>query len=277
MPKKHRDEHVTIAVISEGVAVLAQFLSQIISFEQIANNIRAKKLQALAVTATNYTNATSITFVQAAGEVGMWTRSRRRSERANIQCEHVMASSAIPLFFPPVEINKKHYGDGCVRNMAPLAPAIHLGADRLLVISVRRPDIRAAPTDESIEPSFARVLGVILNALLLDSIDIDMERMSRINSTLEYVPSRQRSDLRLRKVDYLWIRPSHDIADLAGQLFHHLPPVIRYLLSGLGSEKEAEELTSYLLFDSDYCSQLVQLGYVDTMASRDAISQFLTM
>lgn len=254
---------------------LAKFISENIEFDNIARNINEKHLNALAITAVNYTDAHSVTFVQAPEDTPLWSRSRRRSERAVIGTPHVMGSAAIPLFFPPVRIESDHFGDGCLRNTAPLSPAIHLGADRLLVVSVRRPDVKAAPVDSDIEPSVARILGVILNALLLDAVDIDMERMSRVNQTISFVPDKQRTDLQLRKIEYLWIRPSQDIGHMAGDLFEHLPRVIRYLMGGLGTSREASELTSYLLFDPDFCGQLVRIGYEDGMANREAITGFL--
>ena len=257
-------------------APLAKFLEDHIPFANIDRNLAAGHLEALAVTATSYSSATSITFVHGSPQTPMWTRSRRLSTLDKVATEHVMASAAIPMFFPPVRIGDDHFGDGCLRNTAPLSPAIHLGADRLLVVSVRRPDNRAAPIDPNMEPSVARVLGVVLNALLLDAIDVDMERMSRVNSTLGFVPMRQRADLNLRPIDYLWIRPSQDIGHLAGELFDRLPRVIRYLISGLGSSREASELTSYLLFDPDFCGQLVHMGYEDGLAHREQIANFLS-
>ncbi len=255
---------------------LSAFLEEKIQFQRIDRNIEAGHIDSLAVTATNYMNALSITFVHGRPDTPMWTRSRRMSQLTPIRKEHIMASSAIPLFFPPVKVGSEHYGDGCLRNNAPLSPAIHLGANRLIVVSVRRPDNRTPGADNSIEPTFARVLGVILNALLLDSIETDMERLSRINSTLSYVPQKQKAELALREIDFLWLRPSQDIGQLAGELFHRLPQVIRYLVSGLGSSREAAELTSYLLFDPDFCGQLVHMGYEDAMAEKDKIEYFLT-
>lgn len=251
-------------------------LEKYIDFEKIPKNVAAGHLRALAVTAMNYSNATSITFVEGHEKTEMWHRSRRRSELARIKLGHVMGSSAIPLFFPPAAVDGEHYGDGCLRNTAPLSPAIHLGARKLFVVSVRRPDNRAAPITQEIEPSVARVLGVILNALLLDAIDVDMERMSRVNHTLDLVPEHHHSNIHLNKIDYLWIRPSRDIGHLAGDLFERLPRVIKYLLRGLGSSREASELTSYLLFDPDFCGQLVRMGYEDAMEQREAIENFLT-
>lgn len=257
-------------------APLQYLLTDAIPFENIGRNIQRKHIDSLAITAMNYTTNQSITFVQADPSVHMWSRLRRRSEHAEIHKEHVMASSAIPLFFPPVRVGNDHYGDGCVRNTAPLSPAIHLGADRLLVISVRKPDSLNVPVSHGMEPTLARVLGVILNALILDAIDVDMERMGRVNQTINQIPEKQRHELQLRKIDYYWVRPSEDLGNLAGDLFNRLPRVIRYLIGGLGSSKEAAELTSYLLFDPDYCGHLVKAGYADVMAQHSEILHFMT-
>jgi NTE family protein len=256
---------------------LRHLLAKTIPFDRLGQMIAEGRLNALGVTAMNYASASSITFVQGRDDLPMWSRSRRWSTRAQIGIEHVMASSAIPLFFPPVRVDDAHYGDGCLRNTAPLSPAIHLGADKLIVISVRRPDQVAAPIDSGIEPTIARILGVILNALLLDAVDLDMERMSRVNQTIDSVPGPMRRELNLRKIDFLWLRPSQDIGHLAASGFAGLPAVLRYLLNGLGSSSEASEVASYLLFDPAFCGQLVEIGYRDGLANREAIQNFLLL
>jgi NTE family protein len=256
-------------------APLKEFLDKTIPFDRIDRNLHEGHLQALAVTAMNYSSSNSINFVQSSHDIPMWERSRRKSEKAWIGTSHVMASAAIPLFFPPIAVGEDHYGDGCLRNTAPLSPAIHLGANRLMVISVRRPDGLTPPPTTTLEPTIARVLGVILNALLLDAVDVDMERMARVNQTLSLVPEDARANMELKRVDYLWLRPSQDIGELAGDLFDHLPRVIKYLVGGLGSSKEASELTSYLLFDPEFCGRLIKTGYEDALAGHDAILSFL--
>lgn len=258
-----------------NTAPLKELLAKTIPFEKIRDNLQSGSLSALAVTAMNYNHGTSVTFVEADPDTPMWTRSTRRSQLSRIGTEHVMASAALPLFFSPAAVGADYFGDGCLRNTAPLSPAIHLGADRLLVISVRRADTGVAAQGLDIEPTLARVLGVILNALLLDATDIDMERMSRVNQTLDFVPEHQRQDLNLRKIQYLWLRPSRDVGALAGDLHDRLPKVIRYLVGGLGSSREAAELTSYLLFDPEYCGELVRIGYEDGLAQSAEIKAFL--
>ncbi len=255
---------------------LRKYLEKNIPFSEIANTLKSGKIESLALTAMNYTNSNSMTFVQSHNPSAMWDRSRRKSVQSTIGVEHVMGSGAIPLFFPPVGIGDDHYGDGCLRNTAPLSPAIHLGADRLMVIGVRRPDHLAPAVQAHIEPSLARVLGVILNALLMDAIEFDMERLARINSTVDLIPTETRNKMQLRKIEYLWIRPSQDIGKIAAGLYHKLPNMIRYLVSGLGSQKEASELTSYLLFDPEFCGELVRLGREDALSNREAIEKFFT-
>lgn len=254
---------------------LRKLLMDTVPFENIPKNLAAGHLDALAITAMDYTDACSVTFLQSRDQVPLWSRSRRRSERTEMNADHVMASAAIPIFFPPAAVGDHHFGDGCLRNTAPLSPAIHLGADRLIVVSVRRPDSVGVQIQGQIEPSMARILGVILNALLLDAIDIDMERLGRVNQTISTMPPAQRDELRLTQVESLWIRPSQDIGFLASEHFDRLPRVIRYLVGGLGSSKEASELTSYLLFDPDYCGRLVRIGYEDGMANEKAIREML--
>ncbi len=256
---------------------LRRYIEKNIPFSEISNTLRSGKIESLALTAMNYTNSHSMTFVQSHEPSPMWDRSRRRSIQSTIGVEHVMGSGAIPLFFPPVPIGDDHFGDGCLRNTAPLSPAIHLGADRILVISVRRPDHLAPPVLGHIEPSLARVTGVVLNALLMDAVEFDMERLMRINQTVDLIPQATRTKMHLRKLDYLWIRPSQDIGKIAVDLFNKLPAVIRYLVGGLGSKKEASELTSYLLFEPEFCGELVRLGREDAYANREAIEKFLSV
>lgn len=256
---------------------LRELLSEKIPVERIQEQINKGHLEATAITAMDYNSANSVTWVQGRDGIKLWDRNRRESHLAKITIEHVMASSAIPLFFPSVKVDDTYYGDGCLRNTAPLSPAIHLGADKLIVVSVRRPDFLApAPAPLMTEPSVARVLGVMMNAVLLDAIEVDMERMARVNNTLKSVPAHILKDMSLRPVEYLWIRPSQDIGHLAAGKYEKLPNIMRYLIGGLGGGSlESSELTSYLLFDPEYCGKLIELGYQDAMSNRDEIKRFL--
>ncbi|MCM2281961.1 MAG: patatin-like phospholipase family protein [Bdellovibrionaceae bacterium] len=257
-------------------APLRDLLEKYIRFERIPELLNSGHLDAFSVTALNYSTSHSIAFVQSKQEFQPWDRSRRRSEAASIGADHVMASAALPLFFPPVPVEDGFFGDGSLRNTAPLSPAIHLGAGKIIVVSVRRPEDKAKFVTQAGEPTIARVLGVMLNALLMDATEFDMERLTRINATLGHVPTQVRSDLHLRKIEALWLRPSEDIGFLASGQFDKLPTIIHYLMGGLGNSNESSELTSYLLFDPEYCGKLVDLGHKDGWAQVDAIREFLS-
>ncbi len=254
---------------------LKKLIGENISLEKIAQNLEEGHLESLSVTAMDYASATSISFVQAARNLPMWGRFRRRGEQTQLTVDHVMGSSAIPLFFPPVQIGNRFFGDGCVRNTAPVSSAIHLGSEKIFVVSVRRPDSLAPPIDIDYEPTIARVLGVIMNALLLDAIDLDMERLDRVNHTLSNVDDAKHHSIGLRKIETFWLRPSVDLGLLASGQFEQMPPVIRYLLGGLGSSRESSEITSYLLFEPEFCAKLVEIGYSDTISKIAEIKKFL--
>ncbi|HEX4923886.1 MAG TPA: patatin-like phospholipase family protein [Bdellovibrionales bacterium] len=256
-------------------APLRELLRKNLDFNAIQKNLEAGHLSAISVTATDYGSTNSVTFVQSARPAPMWTRQQRYSVQATLSVDHIMASSAVPLFFPSSPVGESYFGDGCLRNTAPLSPAIHLGADKLLVVGVRK----QPPTSEITQlpparPSIARVLSVVLNAIILDGVDWDIERLSRVNNTVRAVPEEKRANLPLRPIDYLWLYPSEDIGKLAQIETRQLPSVIRYLMKGLGPLKEASGIASYLLFDPVFCGQLIDMGYNDTIKRRSEIESF---
>jgi NTE family protein len=259
-------------------APLRDTLEGWIPFARIEPNLESGALRALVLAATNLYTATGVFFVNGGGDRPLWQQTRRRAERAKIGVDHVMASSAIPLLFPPVLLDDRWFGDGSIRNTAPLSPAIHLGAQRILAISVRepRPDmdlgryLGARPA-----PSIAEIAGVLLDAVMLDAIEIDVEHSGRVNANV----IRSAQPLvghPFRFVDVLAIHPSEDIAALASELVARVPRIVRYLMRGLGSDEAITELTSYLLFDPQFCGRLVELGRADAKANRDEIERFFT-
>lgn len=255
---------------------LADLVGRYVDFPQIRENINAGAFNALTVTATDYISSENVSFVMAKDESLGWARARRISEFSEISLNHIMASAAIPLFFPAYKIGEKYYGDGCLRNQAPLSPAIHLGASRLLVIGVKK----KKPDDQHIrpgiiQPSMGRIISVLMNAILMDNVEYDIERLSRINTTIEAIPEDLRHTVPLRKIDFLHIRPSIDLGKLASEKFHLLPDTIKYLVSGLGTKVEASELISYLMFESEYCHELSRIGYDDALAQMQEILSFL--
>lgn len=259
-------------------APLHQLLRDKLPFTKIQNNIDNGVLKALAITALDYQSSTAITFVQGEKNLPDWQKSRRRSEKAHISSEHVMASSAIPLLFPPVGVDTRHFGDGCVRNTAPCSPSIYLGSQKILVIGVRRSTPTAYESlvmQNSKSPSIGRVLNVLLNSVMLDGVELDVERLNRINSLIDEIPPTVHNNLPYKKVDVVWISPSADIGEIAAQKNTKLPHIIRYMLKGLGSVQETSEIVSYLLFDPSFCTQLIEIGYEDGMRQKEEIQKFL--
>jgi len=255
---------------------LRELLDAEIPFWRISDNIKDKYISAIEVTATDYATSEAISFIQTDDPSFGWVRARRRSVSTKIGLEHVMASAAIPVFFPPLQIGRRPYGDGALRNTAPLSPVLELGAHRLIIISVRMAQEldQEVPDSRIVKPTVARVLSVLLNAIFMDALEFDLERTRRINSAIEHVPEESREQIQLKKIDLLVLNPSEDLGTLAGNMFNSLPGAIKYLFKGLGTSSEASELVSYLLFEPVYCSYLVELGYNDTVARTDEIMKF---
>jgi len=249
---------------------LRQLLERTISFSRIAANIDNGSLRGLALAATDLHTAEGVLFVEAAKGTRLWKRRRWRVERTTIRVEHVLASSAIPIFFPPVAIGNRYYGDGCIRNATPLRPAIHLGAERIVAIGVRGPQPErcgAAP------PSVAQIASVLMDAVMMDSIESDVEHTEHISeSVLNCRPSRCGNPL--RRVPVLWLSPSVEIAPIAAAMEDRMPALIRYLMRGLGDDAARSDLSSYLLFDAAYCRRLIEIGRADVAAARDRVLAF---
>ncbi len=261
-------------------APLRGLLRKRIPFRRIRGNLDAGHLDGLAVAATDVESSENITFCMVRDEFVPWTRSFRLGVPAVIGEAHVAASAAIPLLFPPIEIGGRPFGDGCLRHAAPLSAALHLGASKLLVVGVRKgyePDAaasflagRPAPA-----PSLARILSLVIHAVMLEAVDVDIERLRRINATIRLIPEAQRAQTPLREVECLYLRPSEDVGQIAAEESKHAPRIIRYLLRGLGPVEEAAGIASYLLFEPGYCGRLIELGRRDTLARQDEVEAFL--
>ncbi|MCK6555848.1 patatin-like phospholipase family protein [Candidatus Binatia bacterium] len=257
-------------------APLRKLLSAKVPFNRIDGNVERRVLRALAVPATDLYTSNGVLFVHAAPDLDLWTRRRWSIERTRIQVDHLMASAAIPIFFPSVSIDGRHFGDGSIRNTAPLSHAINLGADRIVAIAVREPGRPSAPPRRrglGPPPTIAQIAGVILDAVMLDAIEVDVEHSQRVNTSVIGCPTGD-SHVPFRYVDVLWISPSQDFKQLAAELSDHIPAVVRYLLRGLGSDEAVTELASYLLFDAVYCTRLIEAGRNDVAAERDRIAEF---
>lgn len=261
-------------------APLRAFLSTVLESREgaipgIAERLRSGDLRALAVTATSYSTGRSVTFCQ--GEtIRDWERPGRRSQACELGIDHVMASSALPLLFPAVGIDGGWYGDGGIRLTAPLSPAIHLGARRILAISTRatRTMVDAeVPVIDSYPPP-AQVAGVLLNAVFLDQLDGDALRLERVNRLLERTDDVQGE--RLRPIELLVFRPSMDLGRLANDYEARLPRGLRFLARGTGTrETRSNDLLSLIMFQEDYLARLLELGQADGAAQADVIAAFL--
>lgn len=256
---------------------LRAFLSPLLDAGRVAANIEAGRLKALAVSATSYANGESVTWVQAPPDLRMWSRVRRTARLADITVDHVMASAAIPLFFPACPVDGAFFGDGSLRQAYPLSPAVHLGADRILAVSSRHvSDIRPSESRKERYPPAARVLGLLLNSIFLDHLDADAERLERINQLLEHVDASRRWLVPQREVELLVLRPSRDIGRMAARFESTLPRALRYLIRGLGTRRASDaDLLSYLVFERQYLAELISLGERDAEVNRARIARFV--
>ncbi len=256
---------------------LRKFLDTLVKPENIAANIEDGRLQAVAVSATSYRTGDSITFVQGPAETAMWSRFRRRSRPDRIGVDHVLASAAIPLFFPAWQVDGEYFGDGSLRQPYPLAPAVHLGADRVLAISSRYVSTSDEdPSEPDLYPSAARILGLMLNSIFLDQLDADAERLERVNQLLQRVDDREQWRLPEREVELLVLRPSRDIGRMAALYEKRLPRALRHLVRGLGTRRSSgSDLLSYLLFVPEFLTELIELGQRDAEMNRVRIGRFV--
>jgi NTE family protein len=237
-------------------------------------------LHALAVTASSYTAGHHITFYQTAAEIAPWVRMQRIALQDQIGVEHLLASSAIPFIFPAVPLyaggRREYCGDGSMRQLAPISPAIHLGASKVLVVGAGRLSEPVQGAAQAARyPSLAQIAGHALSSIFLDSLAVDIERLNRVNLTLSMLPEEYRAKTPLKPVELLVIAPSERLDDIASRHIGSLPAPVRTLLSGIGAtERRGATLASYLLFESSYACALIQLGQRDTQARKDDVLAF---
>ncbi len=259
---------------------LRQMMESHLRFARIQQCIDAGCLRALAVTASGYSSGCSVTFFQGVEGLVPWQRARRCGIPAEIGIDHLMASSAIPMVFPATCVGDEYFGDGSMRETAPLSPALHLGADRLLIVGVRASDASTdcRPREAPAYPTPGQIAGYVFDTLFLDSLDADLERLNRINHTLsETGESRvEYQDTALRPIEFLMLSPSHDLLEFVPPHLHRIPRPLRTLLRAVGAMTRGSlPLLSYLLFEGPYCRELLELGYQDAMARREAIEELL--
>ena len=254
---------------------LRGFLGRELHLEGIQTAIKEGALQGVSVTASGYISAGATSYYQGLEGIQPWERPRRKGVPTQLQLSHLMASTALPFIFPAERIGNEYFGDGGMRLTAPLSPAIHLGASRILVIGTRdeKPDVPLGETSEY--PSAGEIGGYLLDTIFMDTLNADIARLKRINRTLKLVPEVERAKSGLINIESMVIKPSQDLRHITKAHVHEIPRSVQILLRTVGGWGRDWRLASYLLFSSSYCSELIDLGYEDGMNAELELRHFL--
>jgi NTE family protein len=218
-----------------------------------------------------------VSFFQGGSGLEGWERNQRIGAAVPLKLDLLLASAALPFIFPAVKVHREYFGDGSMRQIAPVSPALHLGADRVLIVGTGRQSLDSARARSNVYPSLAQIAGHALNSIFLDSLMVDIERLERINRTVKLIPPDKMSDsaLQLRPVKVLFITPSQPLERIAARFIHELPATVRFILRPTGAlNRSGSNLASYLLFEESFCRALIDLGYQDTMAREAEVREF---
>jgi NTE family protein len=256
---------------------LKEMLERNLPFGRIQEHIDSGALYAVCVTASGYTSGQSVSFFQGGSGLEGWERNQRIGAAVPLNLDLLLASAALPFIFPAVKFHREYFGDGSMRQIAPVSPALHLGADRVLIVGTGRQSEDLARARSNVYPSLAQIAGHALNSIFLDSLMVDIERMERINRTVKLIPREKLSDsgVQLRPVKVLFITPSQPLERIAARFTHELPATVRFILRPTGAlNRSGSNLASYLLFEEPFCRALIDLGYQDTIAREVEVRQF---
>ncbi|MGH7442085.1 MAG: patatin-like phospholipase family protein [bacterium] len=263
-------------------APLRVLIERNVDFGRVHDHVQSGRLRAFAVTATNYATGCAVTFFDAEPGREEWVRNNHLGMSQPLSTSHILASSAIPIFFPPTLVSGAYYGDGTLRLLSPLSPSLHMGATALMTIGVRKRPDPARLKEQNQRPgrkiSFADVAGVVLNAMFLDTLDSDLDRLRRFNHSLHGMDARAREILQQdwRIIDEESLQPSRDLGASASGQSERYPWALRHLLRGMGVRKRSgSDLSSYVAFDYRYTGKLLRIGYNDVMDKRDSLRHFM--
>lgn len=255
---------------------LGELLARELDIDGIERALASGALDALMITASGYATNRAVTFFQAGDDDAGWQAPRRIGRPASIDHRHLLASTALPLLFPAQRIGHEYYGDGGMRQTAPLKPALHRGADRLLIIGTRDEVPDPEPTVPAAYPSLGDVGGHLLDVIFMDHITSDLDRLARINSMLASLPADCAPPAGMRPVRHLLIRPSSDLRQIAEKHAHRVPASVRTLLRGIGAWGSGR-MAGFVLFEAEFCRELIELGYRDGLDSVEAVRHLLEL